>query len=71
MTIIGLLMSIWIARYFDSKPPKGRSNAYDEGYSRGWFEEHFSPNPAAAASSSSSAVADRGSAASSSSSAST
>jgi hypothetical protein len=45
-TIIGLLMSIWIARYFDSKPPKGHSNAYDEGYSRGWFEEHFSPNPA-------------------------
>ncbi|MFL6365661.1 MAG: hypothetical protein ACJ719_10745 [Nitrososphaeraceae archaeon] len=52
-------MSIWIARYFDSKPPKGHSDAYDEGYSRGyddgWFGEHFSPNPAAAASSSSSA----------------
>jgi hypothetical protein len=47
---------------FDSKPPKGHSDAYDEGYRRGyedgWFRgEHFSSNSAAAASSSSSAAA--------------
>jgi hypothetical protein len=47
---------------FDSKPPKGHSDAYDEGYRRGyddgWFrEEHISSNSAAAASSSSSAAA--------------
>jgi hypothetical protein len=46
---------------FDSKPPKGHSDAYDEGYRRGyddaWFRgEHFSSNSAAAASSSASAV---------------
>ena len=41
---------------FDSKPPKGHSDAYDEGYKRGyddvWFRgEHFSSNSAAASSS--------------------
>ena len=45
---------------FDSKPPKGHSYAYDEGYRRGyddgWFrEEHVSSNSAAAASSSAAA----------------
>ena len=47
---------------FDSKPPKGHTDAYDEGYRRGyddgWFrEEHINSNSAAAASSSSSAAA--------------
>ena len=47
---------------FDSKPPKGHSDAHDEGYRRGyddgWFRgEHISSNSAAAASSSSSAAA--------------
>jgi hypothetical protein len=43
---------------FDSKPPKGHSDAYDEGYRRGyddgWFSKgkHFSANSVAAASSS-------------------
>ncbi len=46
---------------FDSKPPKGSSDAYDEGYRRGyddaWFRgEHFSSDSAAAASSSAAAV---------------
>ena len=45
---------------FDSKPPKGHSDAYDEGYRRGyddgWFRgEHFSSSSAAAASSSAAA----------------
>jgi hypothetical protein len=45
---------------FDSKPPNGHSDAYDEGYRRGyddgWFrEEHISSNSAAAASSSAAA----------------
>jgi hypothetical protein len=57
---------------FDSKPPKGHSDVYDEGYRRGyndgWFEEHFSSNPVAAASSSSSAAAGGGGSAASSSS---
>jgi hypothetical protein len=48
---------------FDSKPPKGHSDAYDEGYRRGyddgWFRgEHFSSNSAAAASSSAAAAGD-------------
>ena len=61
---------------FDSKPPKGHTYAYDEGYrcgyDDGWFRgEHIiSSNSAAAASSSSSAAAGGGSAASSGSSAS-
>jgi hypothetical protein len=43
---------------FDSKPPKGHSDAYDESYRRGyddgWFRgEHISSNTAAASSSSS------------------
>ncbi len=47
---------------FDSKPPKGHSDTYDEGYRRGyddgWFSrgEHFSSNSAAAASSSTNAA---------------
>ena len=50
---------------FDSKPPKGHSDAYDEGYRRGyddaWFRgEHFSSNSAAAASSSAVAGSDDG-----------
>ena len=41
---------------FDSKPPKGHSDAYDEGYRRGYDDamfrgEHFSSNSAAASSS--------------------
>jgi hypothetical protein len=45
---------------FDSKPPKGHSDAYDEGYRHGyedgWFRgEHISSNSAAAASSSAAA----------------
>jgi hypothetical protein len=48
---------------FDSKPPNDHSDAYDEGYRRGyddgWFRgEHISSNSATAASSSSSAAAD-------------
>jgi hypothetical protein len=49
---------------FDSKPPKGHSDAYDEsyrhGYDDGWFrgEDHFSSNSAAAASSSAAAAGD-------------
>jgi len=51
---------------FDSKPPKGHSDAYDEnyrhGYDDGWFrgegEHHFSSNSAAAASSSAAAAGD-------------
>jgi hypothetical protein len=51
---------------FDSKPPKGHSDAYDEnyrhGYDDGWFrgEHHFSSNSAAAASSSAAAAGDDG-----------
>jgi hypothetical protein len=50
---------------FDSKPPKGHSDAYDEGYRRGyddgWFRgEHISSNSAAAASSSAVAGGDGG-----------
>jgi hypothetical protein len=46
---------------FDIKPPKGHSDAYDEGYRRGyddgWFRgEHISSNSATAAGSSSSAA---------------
>ena len=42
---------------FDSKPPKGHLDAYDEGYKRGyndgWFkEDHFNSDSVAAASSS-------------------
>ncbi len=49
---------------FDSNPPKGHSDAYDEnyrhGYDDGWFrgEHHFSSNSAAAASSSAAAAGD-------------
>ena len=49
---------------FDSKPPNGHSDAYDEnyrhGYDDGWFsgEHHFSSNSAAAASSSAAAAGD-------------
>jgi hypothetical protein len=49
---------------FDSKPPKGHSDAYDEnyrhGYDDGWFrgEDHFSSNSAAAARSSAAAAGD-------------
>jgi hypothetical protein len=49
---------------FDSKPPKGHSDAYDEnyrhGYDDGWFrgEHHFNSNSAAAASSSAAAAGD-------------
>jgi hypothetical protein len=48
---------------YDSKPPKGHSDAYDEnyrqGYDDGWFrgQHHFSSNSAAAASSSAAAAA--------------
>jgi hypothetical protein len=50
---------------FDSKPPKGHSDAYDEGYRRGyddaWFRgEHFSSNPAAASSSAAAVGSDGG-----------
>jgi hypothetical protein len=46
---------------FDSKPPKGHSDAYDEGYTRGYDdgwsrEDHVDSNSTAAASSSSSAA---------------
>jgi hypothetical protein len=42
---------------FDNKPPKDRSDAYDEGYKRGYEDgwssvHHFDPNSVAAASSS-------------------
>ena len=55
---------------FDSKPPKDHSDAYDEGYRRGyddaWFKgQHFSSNSAAV--SSSAAAVGSGSAAASSS----
>jgi hypothetical protein len=45
---------------FDSKPPKGHSDAYDEGYTRGYDdgwsrEDHVDSNSAAAASSSAAA----------------
>ena len=49
---------------FDSKPPNGHSDAYDEsyrhGYDDGWFrgEHHFNSNSAAAASSSAAAAGD-------------
>jgi hypothetical protein len=48
---------------FDSKPPNGHSDAYDEGYRRGyddgWFKvDHFNSNPVAAASSSAAAASD-------------
>jgi hypothetical protein len=49
---------------FDSKPPNGHSDAYDEnyrhGYDDGWFkgEHHFGSNSAAAASSSAAAAGD-------------
>src|ERR1041385_6247689 len=51
---------------YDSKPPNGHSDAYDEnyrqGYDDGWFKgEHpFSSNSAAAASSSAAAAGDDG-----------
>ena len=51
---------------FDSNPPKGHSDAYDEnyrhGYDDGWFrgQHHFSSNSAAAASSSAAAAGDDG-----------
>jgi hypothetical protein len=50
---------------FDSKPPKGHSDAYDEGYRRGyddaWFRgEHFSSNSAAASSSAAAVDSDGG-----------
>lgn len=50
---------------FDSKPPKGQSDAYDEGYRRGyddaWFRgEHFSSNSAAASSSAAAVGSDGG-----------
>ena len=49
---------------FDSKPPKGHSDAYDEGYRRGyddaWFRgEHFSSNSAAASSSAAAVGSER------------
>ena len=49
---------------YDSNPPKGHSDAYDEnyrhGYDDGWFrgQHHFSSNSAAAASSSAAAAGD-------------
>ena len=49
---------------FDSKPPKGHSDSYDEnyrhGYDDGWFkgEHHFGSNSAAAASLSAAAAGD-------------
>jgi hypothetical protein len=51
---------------YDSSPPKGHSDAYDEnyrhGYDDGWFrgDHHFSSNSAAAASSSAAAAGDDG-----------
>src|ERR1051325_851599 len=50
---------------FDSKPPKGRSDAYDEsyrrGYNDGWSkEDHFDSNSIAAASSSAAAAGGDG-----------
>jgi hypothetical protein len=51
---------------YDSKPPKGHSDAYDEnyrhGYDDGWFkgEHNFSSNSASAASSSAAAGGDDG-----------
>jgi hypothetical protein len=48
---------------FDSRPPKGRSDAYDESYRRGYDdgwskEDHFDSNSIAAASSSAAASDD-------------
>ena len=50
---------------FDSKPPKDHSDAYDEGYRRGyddaWFRgEHFSSNSAAVRSSAAAVGSDDG-----------
>jgi hypothetical protein len=50
---------------FDSKPPKDHSDAYDEGYRRGyddaWFKgQHFSSNSAAVSSSAAAVGSDDG-----------
>ena len=49
---------------FDSKPPKGHSDAYDEGYKRGyddgWSREEHVDSSSAAAASSSAAAGDGG-----------